>query len=279
MREGTPESYQERILRVLVHIQTHLDDPLTLDDLASVACFSPYHFHRIFRGLVGEPVAEHLRRLRLERAAGRLKFTDHQVIDIALDAEYDSHEAFTRAFRANFGRAPSIHRAEASAAITAPPEGGPWIEVQVENVPATRVAFTRHVGGYADVGATWARLFSWIIPRGLFRADTRTIGICHDDPEVAPLDKCRYDAAVTVLPDAVGEGDVGIQEIPARKYAVAMHKGAYGGLSETYARMCGEWLPWSGYELAAAPSLEMYLNNPQMTAEENLLTRVCLPLV
>jgi AraC family transcriptional regulator len=150
--------------------------------------------------------------------------------------------------------------------------------VQVERTLATRVTFMRHVGGYADVGATWARLFSWIIPRGLFRADTRTIGICHDDPEVAPLDKCRYDAAITVPPDAAGEGDVGIQEIPAGPYAVAMHKGAYSGLVETYARMCGEWLPWSGYELAA-PALEMYLNNPQMTTEENLLTKVCLPLM
>jgi AraC family transcriptional regulator len=277
MREGTPESYQERILRVLVYIQTHLEDALTLDDLARVACFSPYHFHRIFRGLVGEPVAEHLRRLRLERAAGRLKFTDRQVIDIALDAGYESHEAFTRAFRSNFGRAPSVYRDEA--AITAPPEGGPWIEVQVETVPATRVAFMRHVGGYADVGTTWARLFSWIVPRGLFRADTRTIGICHDDPEVAPFDKCRYDAAVTVPLDVLGEGEVGIQEIPGGLYAVAIHKGGYDGLAETYARTCGEWLPWSGYELAAAPSLEMYLNNPQMRTEENLRTKVCLPLV
>src|ERR1019366_6257689 len=152
MRQGTPESYQERILRVQVYIQTHLDDPLTLDDLARVACFSPYHFHRIFRGLVGEPVAEHLRRLRLERAAGRLKFSDRQVIDIALDAGYESHEAFTRAFHSNFGRAPSAYRTEASAAILdAPPEGGPWIEVQVETAPAMRVAFMRHVGAYADV--------------------------------------------------------------------------------------------------------------------------------
>jgi AraC family transcriptional regulator len=279
MREGTPESYQERILRVLVHIQTHLDDPLTLDSLASVACFSPYHFHRIFRGLVGEPVAEHLRRLRLERAAGRLKFTDRPVIDIALDAGYDSHEAFTRAFRSNFGRPPSTYRVEAAATMPAPPQGGPWIEVQVEKMPAMSVAFIRHVGPYAEAGAAWMRLFSWIIPHGLFRADTRTIGICLDDPEVAPPDRCRYDAAVTVSPDVVGEGEIGIQEIPAGHYAVAVHKGGYDRISETYARVCGEWLPWSGHELAAAPSLEMYLNNPQMTAEEHLRTRVCLPLV
>ena len=60
---------RKRILRVLVHIQTHLDENLALDDLARVAHFSPFHFHRVFRGMMGESVKEHVRRLRLERAA------------------------------------------------------------------------------------------------------------------------------------------------------------------------------------------------------------------
>jgi len=53
MRSATAESYQERILRVLVHIQARLDEPLELDELARVACFSPFHFHRVFRALTG----------------------------------------------------------------------------------------------------------------------------------------------------------------------------------------------------------------------------------
>ncbi len=80
MHEQTRQAYKERILQVLVHIQTHLDHPLPLDELAGLAHFSPYHFHRVFRGMVGEPVKEHVRRLRLERAAHRLRFSDQPII-------------------------------------------------------------------------------------------------------------------------------------------------------------------------------------------------------
>ena len=85
MRTETLNSYQERMGRVLVHIQNHLDEPMPLDQLAGVACFSPWHFHRIFRGMVGESVKEHVRRLRLERAAQCLKSTERPVCAAASD--------------------------------------------------------------------------------------------------------------------------------------------------------------------------------------------------
>ena len=81
-----------------MHIQHHLDEAVSLDELAALAHFSPYHFHRIFRGMVGESVMEHVRRLRLERAAHRLKFSDEPITRIAFEAGYETHEAFTRAF-------------------------------------------------------------------------------------------------------------------------------------------------------------------------------------
>src|SRR5688572_4447608 len=110
MRSRTEQAYKERLLRVLVYIQQHLDEAIELDDLARVAHFSPYHFHRLFRGMVGESVMEHIRRLRLERAAHRLKLSDQPVTQIAFDAGYETHEAFTRAFRAMFDESPSQFR-------------------------------------------------------------------------------------------------------------------------------------------------------------------------
>ncbi len=86
------------------------DNPLSLDELASVAHFSPYHFHRVFRGMVGETVAEHVRRLRLERAARHLIYTRRSVTDLAFDAGYETMESFIRAFRKRFGYAPSCYR-------------------------------------------------------------------------------------------------------------------------------------------------------------------------
>lgn len=95
MKLVTLHDYKRRLLQVLVHIQQNLDGPLGLDELAAIACFSPFHFHRIFRGMVGESLKEHIRRLRLERAASQLKVGKQPVTQIALDAGYSSHEAFT----------------------------------------------------------------------------------------------------------------------------------------------------------------------------------------
>src|SRR5215470_14455260 len=110
MRDTTIQDYQSRILKVLVHIQKSLDSPVSLEELAAIAHFSPCHFHRIFRGMVGESVKEHVRRLRLERAAHGLKLGDEPVTRIAFEAGYETHESFTRAFGAMFGESPSRFR-------------------------------------------------------------------------------------------------------------------------------------------------------------------------
>src|SRR5467141_1408666 len=146
------QSYHERILRVLLHIQRNLDRPLELEELASIACFSPFHFHRIFRGMVGESVMEHIRRLRLEQAAQKLRFSDSPVIDVALDAGYESHEAFTRAFSARFGMPPFSYRRERR---TSSDEFVPG--VRLEEFGPKRVVFLRHVGPYNEVGPVWQR--------------------------------------------------------------------------------------------------------------------------
>ncbi len=85
-RSTTEMDYSERVMRVLNFIQKNLDRPLPLEDLAAVACFSPYHFHRVFRGMVGESVKQHVRRLRLERAAQHLKVSERPVLMTALVA-------------------------------------------------------------------------------------------------------------------------------------------------------------------------------------------------
>ena len=118
MRTVTLQDYKRRLLRVLVHIQQHLDDALGLQELAGLACFSPYHFHRIFKGMVGESVKEHIRRLRLERAASQLKLGTAPVTRIAFDAGYESPEAFTRSFRAVFGASPSQFRSSNKSKMT-----------------------------------------------------------------------------------------------------------------------------------------------------------------
>ena len=116
----TWNDYKERILRVLTHIHEHLDEALDLEELARVACFSSFHFHRVFAAMTGETIADHVRRLRLERAAMELRSGPKHVIQLALDAGYEAHEAFTRAFKAAYGVSPAgFRRATGPIAILA----------------------------------------------------------------------------------------------------------------------------------------------------------------
>lgn len=296
MNSQTEQSYRERMLRVLVHIQEHLDEALTLDELARVAHFSPYHFHRIFVGMVGETVMAHIRRLRLERAALRLKASDQPVTHIAFEAGYETHEAFTRAFRAMFGQSPSgsreLHQPlplpPVASGVHYRPAGGPEtfepvsgetpMEASIKRLDEIRVVFMRHTGPYNQVGPTWMKLMGWAGPRGLLGPNMKCLGLSHDDPEVTPPDRLRYDACLVVGPGVEAAGDVGVQTIAGGDYAMTVHHGPYENLAQTYAALCGQWLPQQGRELRSAPCIEIYLNNPQTTTPEQLRTEVYVPL-
>ena len=104
------------------------------------------------------------------------------------------------------------------------------------------------------------------------------LGIVHDDPDVTPPDKIRYDAAVAVSRPVRPEGEFGVMDMPGGKYAVVLHKGAHEGLSKTYQRVYGGWLPQSGYRLREWPAFEQYLNSPRDTKPEDLLTLIHVPV-
>ncbi len=297
MKDVTFQDYTERMLRVLVYIQQNLDREITLGEIAGVACFSPYHFHRVFRGMVGETLQAHIRRIRLERAAGHLKMTDRPVVDIALEAGYESHEAFTRAFHSNIGTAPSDFRASHRREYESRPPhrvrfepggglnqfvpqdtGGSTMKVSIENVEPIRVAFMRHVGPYDQVGETWGAICTRLGSMGLMGAGVRMLGVCHDDPDVTPSGKVRYDACISVDDDFRPVGEIGVQVVEGGDYAVTTHQGPYDRLSESYAKLCGEWLPRSGRTMRSLPCFEVYVNDPEGTEPSELLTDIYLPL-
>lgn len=106
----TEAGYLAAMSRVVRFVQSALDETITPRQLASVAGFSPHHFHRIFRAVVGESVMDFVRRLRLERAAYRLRTGPDSIAAIAFENGYGSQEAFARTFHASFGMPPRDYR-------------------------------------------------------------------------------------------------------------------------------------------------------------------------
>ncbi|MEE8142993.1 MAG: AraC family transcriptional regulator [Planctomycetota bacterium] len=281
---------------MLVYIQEHLDADPSLEELAAVAHFSPYHFHRIFKSMMGESVKEHLRRLRLERAAHQLKFSERIVIDLAEEAGYLSHEAFTRAFRSMFAETPSRFRQIQSALpypqVVSDVHYQPDAQVRdfnvnsseqaqqsvrIEELASKPVLFMRHHGPYPEVGSTWQKLMAWAGPRGLVGPGMTLLGIAYDDPEITPPEKIRYDACLMLAQELEPEGDIGCQWLTGGRYASTPHVGPYENLGATYQRLCA-WLIEKGLELRSAPVLEIYRNSPQTTAPKDLYTDIYMPL-
>lgn len=110
-RDQTRREYIARINRVLDHIRDNLDGDLSLQSLAGVASFSPFHFHRVFRSIVGENLNECIQRLRLERAAAMLKnHPEASITEIALDCGFSSSSNFARSFKRHFNLSASDFR-------------------------------------------------------------------------------------------------------------------------------------------------------------------------
>lgn len=92
------------------YIEDNLDNKIELKELADKAFLSKYHFHRVFHSVVGEPVAEYIRKRRLKEAASELVTTDNKIVDIALKYQFSSQEAFTKAFKRIYGVPPREFR-------------------------------------------------------------------------------------------------------------------------------------------------------------------------
>src|ERR1700730_811674 len=102
------QHYHDRVNRVLDYIAEHLDAELSLTRLSGIACFSPFHFHRIFQGVTGETLNSHVRRVRLERAAVLMKASPRKrITDVALEAGFAGTAEFSRAFKNHFDRTAS----------------------------------------------------------------------------------------------------------------------------------------------------------------------------
>ena len=217
---------------------------------------------------------------------------------MAFDAGYETHEAFTRAFRAAYGTPPSGFkhrkhpRIEVAAtcgvhydaggqvpAFTPRDSGGKAMDVEIKNMRTLRVGTVHHVGPYNQIPQAFERLSQIAGSAGLLdQPGAMMVALYHDDPESTPVDQLQSDAGIVVpeklqLPAGLDE-----QTIPAGRYASTEHVGPYEQLPDVWARLMGEWLPASGHRIAPGPSFEVYRNTPLTAPKDKLITELYVPI-
>jgi AraC family transcriptional regulator len=303
--------YEQRVNRVVDHITRHLGDPLTLPELARVAAFSPYHFHRVFGALAGETLFGFVQRLRLERAAAILRDRrDQSVLSAALDSGFGSAATFARAFRARFGMSATEWRAGGAARWTrrrvpasnpgkqvrkagkAAARGGGHtarrekrkeapMPIQIRELPPHQVAYMRYIGPYGSDGIPelWTRVLRWMRTRNLTVASTVRLGVGHDDPSITAPGRCRYDACVVVPHDFAPDRWVTLGAVAGGTHAVARFTGGPGEIAPAWEHVFRAWLPDSGYQPDDRPGIEVYRGDPTVPGRPGRFRcDLCLPV-
>lgn len=286
-RQATSEDYQQRINRVLEFINANLGEALSIEQLAEVSNFSPYHFHRIMRAYLNEPLWAYIQRIRLELGARLLQYSDQAIQDIAWKCGFDTPSSFTNAFKTRFGINPTEFRNSAvnqhivfQNFTHTVNKKIMELKPKIKEVKPRNVIYIQCIEAYGGpkTAEAWRKIWAFVKEEKLFSFGMEAIGLSHDDPNITEADKCRYEACLTIKKEIKPIGEIGVKTIEGGKYAIFKHIGPYQQLGDAYNQIYREWLPGCNYKLREAPCFEKYLNSPNRHKPENLKTNIYIPI-
>lgn len=279
--------YRRRIDRAIKFVLAHIDNPISLDEVAEAACFSKFHFHRLFTALMNEPPGEYIMRKRLERAAIRLVYANASVTSLSVDYGYSSVAAFSKAFRQWFGCPPTAlktirGRLEAEngklqtrygktlvadelfvpTGLADDPDHRESIKrrVMLRQVKKFELHYLPSARGYEvdSVWETWDALREQVCTVAS-EADCDWFALSHDHPGLTPPERCRYDACVALPQEARSTLSLPWLQVPGGHFAIYQVDGPEESILPQYLEFYTLWMPHSGFEPADYPILEHYL--------------------
>jgi AraC family transcriptional regulator len=273
--------YEKQIQRSIDYIETALTEKITLTDLASIAGFSDYHYHRVFQMMTGDTVMEYVRKRRLARAAYDVSHTDEKILDIALTYGFQSHETLTRAFKKLFHMTPSAYRKKGIHTPVYPKVevhyqfhsylGGINMDYRIETKPGFDLV------GYAietsmkdgqntkEIPVFWQEYLQKDlgakIPNRVYKDEWVELGLCTD-----------YNLETGALTYIIGMETTTLENVPSEMVARSFPEATYAifttpkvkqeefvaSIHQTWKKIFAEWFPHSGYEHAGTFEFERY---------------------
>ena len=280
-------SYTERFTRILQHIDENLDEPLSVKSLCQLANFSRFHFQRQFTAYVGLPVVRYIQLMRLRRASYQLLFDEQrQVIDVALEAGFETPESFSRAFEKQTGQTPTQFRAQPDLphwkTRFQPPNlpRNPSMIIEIIDFEDTLIAVLEHQGSPDLILDSVRTFIDWRKASGLSPVSRcHTFSIPYSAPDTTSPEDFRFDIGGEV-DSPVPENPQGVinKQIPGGRCARLRHIGSTDAIKEPVLALYQEWLPESGEELRDFPVFFHYIKRVPEVPEHEQITDIYLPL-
>ncbi|MFM5512547.1 GyrI-like domain-containing protein [Aeromonas veronii] len=291
--------YRKPVFKAMDYISHHLDDNPGLDEVAAAAAISTFHFHRIFKTMVGETIAGFTRRLRMERAARRLLASPQSdITTLALAAGFSSSQNFAKAFRLHFAMSPSEYRLQ---------QGGNWKSkigndplpfdtydglvmhpvtehpgllqgASVRQMPARRVAYMRRLGPYGKETCEQAhRDLLELFASDEAMTPAGTLSLYWDIPDITDETRCRTDVCIELGPEIPAWRQLTTQTIAAGPYAVC-HFIARGDQLVACWETAFRWVVGQGLNCDDRPCYEQYHADTDPDRDHYVFD-ICIPLI
>lgn len=297
------EDYIKRINNIFCFIDDNLDQELTLETIANIGFYSPFHLHRIFKAITNETINEYITRKRIEKTALILLHKREITIsELSLQYGFNSNSSFTRTFKKFYGINPTEFRKcnpnKFSKIGKVQSKNGQesgipeeyicninkhknWIimkaKIEIKEMPKLDLAFITQIG-HAGIENAYSKLIKWATPKGLLENENlKIVTIFHDSLKITETDKVRMSACISLKEKVDISGEIGLTTIEKGKCIVGHFEITINEFEKSWTSLF-IWMSENGYKKADRYPYEIYYNDFNKHPEKISIVDFCIPI-
>ena len=274
MKKSTHNDHRERINEVLYHIFKHLSQKLSIEDLAKVSSYSPFHFQRIFKEVTNKSVLSYIKESRLSWAANLLIFNPQSTItDIAYSCGFKSSATFSNEFKKYYNCTPNNWR-KGQFKEYEPKDyelrekDVDFSKIEIKKLDEINIAYIRHQGYTKTIKNMWQKLI-YVLEEDYDIKEPTMMAFYHSNPNITAIEDYRYIACVQMKDKKIlPKGDMGICSIEGGLYATIRYQGICEDALTLYKKIYHQWLPSSDFEALSSSAHVLYHQNNYLNDED-----------
>ncbi len=293
-----------RLNTAITFIEGNLSEKLSLEIIAEKAHFSPFHFHRLFKLVIGETVHNFINRKRIEKSAAYLLHQkEKNITQIAEAVGFNNLSAFSKSFKKFYGISPNKFKEESpdkyskiskteskigKVSVTFEQyicnvnDDLNWLKMktnpEIKKTPRLDLAYITHKGKIEAIGSIYNKLVKWATPKGLINEQTRMVTIYHDSPKITDPNNLRMSACI-VLNDPIDlDGEVNLRILSPTKCIVSRLEIAPFEFQQAWESSFAFMIE-NGYKKSEVDPFEIYYNNAAEHPENKFIVDLCIPIL
>ncbi|MFB9080160.1 GyrI-like domain-containing protein [Flavobacterium procerum] len=297
------EDYIKRINSILIFIDQNLDQELSLETIAKIGNYSPFHLHRIFKVVTSETLNQYITRKRIEKAASvLLRQREVTISELSLQYGFGSNSSFTRTFKKFYALNPKEFRKTypdkfSKIGIVQSKNGQEngifdqyicsinnhknWIkmkaEIEIKEMPQLDLAYITQIG-HKGMQDAYSKLMKWAIPKGLLEnQNVKIVTIYHDSYKITDTDKVRMSACISVNEKIKAEGEIGLATLEKGRCIVGRFKIQITEFEQSWSGLF-IWMSENGYKKADRIPYEIYYNDFKEHPQRISIVDFCIPI-